>query len=245
MTSTKTHAAVTTGGSALARYQDVMVGSRSLATTLYYELCAWLGPIPGALGLGLRKLFWPRLLGSCGSGVLFGANVILRHPRRIHLGDRVVVSDGVILDARNSDEARTLVVDEDAMLANYVSINCKGGTVHVGARTGIGAQTVIHSVAGCPVEIGADVIIGPRCYLVGGGSYRLDRLDVPIRQQGIEPDAGAVIRDNVWLGSGVTVLGDVVMESGSVAASGAVVTKPVPANAVCAGVPARVIRTRQ
>jgi len=35
------------------------------------------------------------------------------------------------------------------------------------------------------------------------------------------------------------------MEPGSVAASGAVVTKPVPANAVCAGVPARVIRTRE
>lgn len=241
---TKTHTAVTEGGSALSRYQDVMVGGRGLGITLLYELCAWLGPVPGGAGLLLRKWLWPRLLGSCGHGVLFGAGVIVRHPRRIHLGDNVVVSEGSILDARHPGADRVLVIGNDVMLANNVSVNCKFGTVRIGDRAGIGAQTIIHSIAESPVEIGADAIIGPACYLVGGSNYRLDRTDIPIREQGIRPDSGCRIGDGAWLGAGVTVLGDAAVGAGSVVAAGAVVTAPIPDYAIAAGVPARVIRQR-
>ena len=89
----KTHAAVTTGGSAMTRYQDVVVGNRSLKTFVYYEFCMLLSPLPGVLGLFLRKIFWPRLFGTCGKGAAFAAGIILRHPHRIHMGDRVIISD--------------------------------------------------------------------------------------------------------------------------------------------------------
>ena len=36
---------------------------------------------PGALGLALRKSL-PMLLGACGRNVVFGQNVVLRHPTR-------------------------------------------------------------------------------------------------------------------------------------------------------------------
>jgi galactoside O-acetyltransferase len=81
----ETHAAVTGSGSALQKYQEVIVGSRSLRALLFFEFCAWLGPVPGAVGMLLRKVFWPRLFASCGRGCMFGAGIILRHPRRIHL----------------------------------------------------------------------------------------------------------------------------------------------------------------
>jgi len=221
-----------------------MVGQRSFAKTLYYEFCSWLAPIPGAVGLGLRKVFWPRLFGSCGSGVLFGANTLLRHPGRIHLGDNIVVSEGVVLDGRNVNDERAIVIADEAMLANNVSINCKGGTVNIGARTGIGAQTIIHSIDACPVIIGADAIIGPQCYIVGGGSYNMDRLDVPIATQGIKPDGGCHIEDNVWVGANASIMGGVTLAGGSVVAAGAVVTRSIPANTICAGVPAKVIKNR-
>ena len=123
--SRKTHAAVTSGGSALSRYQDVVIGRKGLLPTLYFELCIWLTFIPGALGVGLRKVFWRRLFGSCGSGVVFGSNVTLRHPHRIHLGDRVVVSEGVILDARNENSTGVINLGNDVMLANNTMISCK------------------------------------------------------------------------------------------------------------------------
>jgi acetyltransferase-like isoleucine patch superfamily enzyme len=247
MTSTrkaKTHEAITREGSALRKYQDVVVGSRSLWRTVRFELCAWLSAIPGAAGLFLRKIFWPGLFGSCGSGVQFGANVVLRHPGRIHLGERVVISEGCILDARNEGSDRVIVIGDDVILSNDVMISCKGGSVAIGSNVGIGAQTIIQSTNDCPVEVGSDVMIGPRCYLVGGGSYHIDRLDIPMWRQGIRKDGGVRLADDIWLGSGVSVLGGVEMGSGSVAAAGALVTKSIPERAVCMGQPARVTRTR-
>lgn len=240
----KTHAAVTSGGSALSRYQDVVIGRKGLGATLYFELCTWLTFVPGALGLWLRKVLWRRLFGTCGSGVVFGANVTLRHPHRIHLGDRVVVSEGVILDARNDNSEQVIRLGDDVMLANYTVVSCKSGTIDIGARVGIGAGTIIQSTYDCPVAIGEDTIIGPRCYIVGGGSYRVDRTDVPIRQQGIVADGGCTIENNVWLGAAVNVLGGVTVGSGGVAAAGAVVTRDVPADTICAGVPAKPVRKR-
>jgi galactoside O-acetyltransferase len=207
-------------------------------------MCIWLASVPGALGLILRKTFWPQLFGSCGEGVIFGTNVILRHPHRIHLGDRVVISEGCVLDARNENSHRAITLENDVILSNNVMISCKNGSIKIGARTGINAQTIVQSTNNCPVTIGADVIIGPRCYIVGGGNYNTERLDIPIRQQGIKNDGGITIEDNIWLGANVTVLGGVKIGTGSVAAAGAVVTKPIPQRAICGGIPAKVIKTR-
>ncbi|HSO67298.1 MAG TPA: DapH/DapD/GlmU-related protein, partial [Desulfatirhabdiaceae bacterium] len=113
-----------------------------------------------------------------------------------------------------------------------------------GNHTGINAQTIIQSTNQCPVRIGRDVIIGPRCYIVGGGNYHTDRLDVPIRLQGIRPDGGVQIESDVWLGANVTVHGGVTLGAGSIAASGSVITRSVPGGSVCMGVPSRVVRNR-
>jgi acetyltransferase-like isoleucine patch superfamily enzyme len=240
----KSHAAVTGGGSSLQKYQDVIVGHRSIPGMLYFELCMFLGAFPGALGLILRKLFWPRMFGSCGKGVQFGQNIVVRHPKRIHLGNKVVISEFCILDARTEHSEQALTLGDDVIMSNYVMISCKDGTVTIGARTGIGAQTIIQSTNQCPVTIGDDVMIGPRCYLVGGGNYNTDRLDVPMREQGIKPDTGVRIASDVWLGANVSVIGGVEIGAGSISATGAVVNRTVPERAICAGVPARVVKMR-
>ena len=54
--------------------------------------------MPSAIGLLKRRSIWTRLFGACGAGVVFGANVIPRHPHRIKLGERCVISDGSILE---------------------------------------------------------------------------------------------------------------------------------------------------
>lgn len=240
----KTHEAITGSGSALKKYQAVMVGSESLWATLYYEICIWFAYVPGAAGLLLRKIFWPRMFQHCGQGVQFGYGIILRHPGRISLGNNVVISEYCILDARNHQEAITILIGNDVILASAVCLSAKGGTIKVGDQSGIGTKTTIQSTNNCPTSIGADNIIGPHCYLVAGGNYHMDQLDVPIRKQGIKADKGCHLHDNVWLGGQVSVLGDVVMEPGSVAATGAVVTQNVAENTIVGGVPAKTIRVR-
>jgi acetyltransferase-like isoleucine patch superfamily enzyme len=65
----------------------------------------------------------------------------------------------------------------------------------------------------------------------------------PIRLQGIyKRDVN--VGNNVWMGYGACVLRGVTVGENCVVGTYAVVTRSAPANAVLAGVPARVIRTR-
>jgi acetyltransferase-like isoleucine patch superfamily enzyme len=239
----KTHKAVTGDQSALTRYQDVVVGHRHLLGLVYYEFCLWLAWVPGVLGLVLRRIFWPRLFRSCGKKVYFGSNVTLMHPHRIRLGDRIVIGNGCILDARNPASGEVIVLADDVILSHGVMLTCKNGRISIGKRCGIGAYTVIKSTRN-PITLGDDVAIGPRCSIAGGGNYNTERLDVPIAQQGLRDMGDTVIGDGTWLGSNATVLGGVRTGRNSIVGAGAVVTRAIPDLAVCVGVPARVVRER-
>ena len=86
---------------AAQKYAALVVGRPGLGALLKYELVVTLAQaLPGALGLALRKTLYPLLLGSCGRNVVFGQNVVLRHPHKIHIGDNVVIDDNCLLDAK-------------------------------------------------------------------------------------------------------------------------------------------------
>ena len=195
--------------------------------------------------MALRKLFWPAMFASCGKGCMFASGITVRQPGRIHLAENVVLSEGCILDGRHESEPVAIRLGKNVMLSNDVMISCKNGTVSIGDNCGLNARTIVQSTNNCPVIIGPDCIIGQQCLLIGGGSYNLDRLDIPIREQGIRPDGGVHLTEDVWLGGNVTVLGGVRMGKGSVAGAGALLTHSVDAYTVSLGVPARVVRNRQ
>src|SRR5712691_241419 len=88
------------------KYASLVVGKTDLGSLLKYELIVTLTQsCPGALGLALRKMLYPALLGSCGRNVVFGQNVVLRHPHKIHLGDNVVIDDNCLIDAKGETNA--------------------------------------------------------------------------------------------------------------------------------------------
>ncbi|MEM1385722.1 MAG: acyltransferase [Pseudomonadota bacterium] len=241
----KTHAEVTSGQSPLASYQALIVGRSSFLSLLYFEWCRLLSGVPGALGLVLRKLFWPRLFGSCGKGAVFGGGISLMHPHRIHIGARVVISENCVLDARSPAADESIRLGDGVMLSHGVVISCKNGTASIGERCGIGAYSVIQSLGmNNPLEIGADTVIGPQCYLTSGGDYHMDRLDIPIAQQGAKDSGGTRLGDGVWLGADVSVLGGVTIGRGAVLGTGAVATRDVPEASICGGIPAKVLRYR-
>lgn len=70
-------------------------------------------------------------------------------------------------------------------------------------------------------------------------------MDVPIRLQGDLPEQPIVIGDDVWIGTRVIILPDVVVGNHAVIAAGAVVSKDVPEYAVVGGVPAKIIKYRR
>jgi acetyltransferase-like isoleucine patch superfamily enzyme len=95
---------------------------------------------------------------------------------------------------------------------------------------------------GCRFQDAGGITIGEGT-LVGHGTTltTLNHAVDPDRRADMTP-APIVIGRKVWLGAGVTVVPGVTIGAGAIVGAGAVVTKDVSANAVVAGVPAKVIR---
>jgi acetyltransferase-like isoleucine patch superfamily enzyme len=95
---------------------------------------------------------------------------------------------------------------------------------------------------GCRFQDAEGITIGEGA-LVGHGTTltTLNHAVDPDRRADMSP-APIVIGRKVWLGAGVTVVPGVTMGAGAIVGAGAVVTKDVPANAMVAGVPAKVLR---
>ena len=121
--------------------------------------------------------------------------------------------------------------------------------------------TILHSsmTKSQRITIGNNCIVNPNCLLDGRGGKITIKNNVDIARGSWiftlehdphsdthEPRYGdVVIEDNVWIASRVTILPGVCIGNGAVIASGAVVSKDIPAMAIAAGVPAKVIGERK
>jgi len=226
--------------SALRNYQDLVIGSRSLRRLVLHELVMLVSSwVPGALGLVLRRLMYPWLLGAVGRGVVFGQGVVLRHPAKIRIGSGVVVDDLVVLDAKGSTN-RGIDIGEGVFLGRGTILSCKDGDITLGAHTNLGFHCEVFS--GSTVTVGRHGLLAAYAYLVGGG-HEFERSDLAVIEQP-RLSRGIALGDNVWLGTGAKVLDGVTLGSHVVVGANAVVTTDLPEGAVAAGVPARILRQR-
>jgi acetyltransferase-like isoleucine patch superfamily enzyme len=227
--------------SSSAKYRALVIGRGGLWPLVQYELTALFATwVPGALGLLARSKLYPTLLGSCGRSAVFGTNVVLRHPHKVRVGDRLVVDDNVVLDAKGASN-EGISIGDDVFVGRNTLIYCQNGDIEIGSNTNIGSNCQIFSSG--HVSIGNDVLMAAYAYVIGGGhSYEQD--DVPIIQQE-RVSKGIRIEDGVWIGAGVKILDGVSIGRDSILAAGTVVTGDVPAGAIVAGLPGKVIRQRQ
>ena len=98
-----------------------------------------------------------------------------------------------------------------------------------------------------PVTIGNDVFIGPNCTLGAPvhpllNEERKSRYKEDGTKYDLEYAKPIVIKDGVWLASGVIVCGGVTIGKESVIGAGSVVTRDIPDGVFAAGNPCRVIR---
>jgi acetyltransferase-like isoleucine patch superfamily enzyme len=189
-------------GSALRKYQDLVIGGRSVSRLVLFELVmlssSW---VPGALGLLLRKLLYPLLLGACGRGVVFGQGVVLRHPAKIRIGNGVTVDDLVVLDAKGSSNSG-IDIGDCVFLGRGTILSCKDGDIRLGDHSNLGFHCEIFS--GSTVTVGRHGLFAAQAYLVGGG-HEFERVDAAVIDQP-RVSSGIALGDNVWLGTGAKVL---------------------------------------
>ena len=121
--------------------------------------------MPGAVGLVLRRTLYPSLLGACGRNVIFGQNVVLRHPHKIRIGDDVVVDDNCLIDAKG-DTNRGVTIGSGVFIGRNTILSCKNGDIDLDDGANIGFNCEIFSAS--TVRVGRDTLVAAYCYLIGG-----------------------------------------------------------------------------
>jgi acetyltransferase-like isoleucine patch superfamily enzyme len=229
------------GKSSREKYAELIVGEAGWPALLRYELIVtFTQGVPGAFGLALRKLFYPMLLGSCGRGVVFGHNVSLRHPRKLHIGNNVVVDDNCLLDAKGTAN-RGIRIGDGVFIGRNTILSCKDGDIELADGANIGFNCEVFSASS--VRIGANVLMAAYSYVIGGGHDFSDASRAVLEQP--RTSAGVQIGDGAWIGAGAKILDGVAIGEHAIIGAGAVVRESVPAHAVAVGVPARVVSTRE
>ena len=180
---------------------------------LWRGLWGW---IPGGPGTGTRRVLYTPLFGRAGKGLRTGIGVVVQGFRNIRLGNNVGLNRLSSLYAARG----TITMGNNVFLGDFSSINANDATITIGNNVAIGPMTLIQ-----------------------GANHAMDRLDIPIVQQGHIP-ATVTIEDDVWIAAHCTILPGVHIASGAVIGAGAVVTKDVPKNAVVGGIPAKILRYR-
>ena len=123
-------------------------------------------------------------------------------------------------------------VGDNAVIGNNVKI---GSLAHVDYDVKIGNNTMIEGLVYIPpfTRIGNNVFVGPSVSITNDPFPPSEKL------------VGVTIKDNAVIGSRAVIKAGVTIGENSVVAMGAVVTKDVPDNMVVAGVPAKVMYTKE
>jgi acetyltransferase-like isoleucine patch superfamily enzyme len=126
-------------------------------------------------------------------------------------------------------------------IGHDTKIRCHEGEVRIGDKTVLGQECTISAYQ--HVSIGEQCIVADRVMMIDF-DHNVAEVERPIRVQGIYK-RDVHVGSNVWIGYGAQILRGVSVGDNAIIGASAVVTKDVPANAVVAGVPARVIRMRE
>lgn len=169
----------------------------------------------GKLDALMRKMVWKASSKSCGSGLRVGSQVGFSHIETFEIGDNVFIGTGAYLQGR---------------------IN---GTCVIGNHTWIGPHAYFDARN---LILGDHVGWGPGAKVLGS-----EHTGFPLNQPVITTDLEirpVRVGSGADIGTNATILPGVSIGEGAIIGAGAVVTTDIPAYAVAAGVPARVLRGR-
>jgi acetyltransferase-like isoleucine patch superfamily enzyme len=158
----------------------------------------------------------PDQLAQHGPDCVFEAGVLIFHPENVYLGSNVYVGHYTILKGYYKNR------------------------MTVGDETWIGQQCFFHAAAG--LTIGARVGIGPGVKILTSQHTEVGR-EIAIFNAPVEFKP-VCIEDDSDIGVGAIILPGVTIGRGAQIGAGSVVTRDIPAYAVAAGTPARVLRER-
>lgn len=229
---------ITAARSPAAAYRALQYGNMPLRKAILAEILFFLfGAMPGAPGLWFRKKFYPPLFRSCGRGVIFGRNLIIRHPHKISLGDGVILDEGSTLDAKGTTN-HGITLGQRVYIGRLSTVYTKNGDISIGDNVSLSALSILFSSN--QLVLKKNTVIASYVYILSGGEYNPNDPTPFTFQPGTQTRGPLVIGEDCWICTGAKIL-DATRSIGdrSIIGAGAVVARPVPPHTTVLGVPAR------
>lgn len=142
---------------------------------------------------------------------------------------------------KHSELDSVISVGRGTVIKDYARICPRAGFIKIGDLCSINSFCVLLGYGG--ITIGSQVRVAAHTSIIAF-NHNFDDAEQTIHHQGYNAK-GVVIEDNVWIGTGVRILDGVTIGTGAVIGAGSVVTKDIAPYSIAAGVPAKVIKTRQ
>jgi len=149
----------------------------------------------------------------------------LKGLKYISIGRHVQISKGIQLTAwdhfQSSDYKPSIIIGDNCIIREYTHISAIG-SIQIGDN----------------LLTGNNVLISDNAH----GATTPVLLDLPPVLRPLYTKGGITIGNNVWIGSNACILSSVSIGDGAIIAANSVVTHDVPAYAIAAGIPAKIIK---
>jgi len=183
-----------------------------------------------------RPIWQLPIVGNLRSRIICRPGASLDVRGRLYLGDAPTYVGYVargLAPVIELQENSSLLIDGAVRVGDGARILAgRGASVSIGDDTHFDGDSRVISAVN--VSIGAGCAIAWQVLIMDTDFHKVDG-----RPSG---DAATTIGDRVWIGAGATILKGVTVGDGAVIAAGAIVTRDVPAGALVAGNPARLVR---
>ena len=165
---------------------------------------------------------------NVGTGFKIGRDVFFRNPHCIEIGDNFKTLSRIRIEP--IENYGTQQFKPSIKIGSNVSFN---SDIHIGCIN--------------KVEIGNNCLFASRIYITdhNHGDTNLENLKLTPKNRLLISKGPVIIKDNVWVGEGVSILDGVTVGENSIIATNAVVTKDVSLNTVVGGIPAKIIKKIQ
>jgi acetyltransferase-like isoleucine patch superfamily enzyme len=164
----------------------------------------------------MRRVLLRAMCRSAGNDLQVGVGVVLKHPETMEFGDCVFIGSQAMIQGRYDGTCR---------IGNHVWI---GPQAYFDAR-----QLTLEDYVGW----------GPGAKVLGS-THTGEPIEQPIITTGLVIDP-VIVETGADIGMNASILPGVRVGAHAIVGAGAVVTQDVPAYAIVAGVPARVLRSRR
>lgn len=143
------------------------------------------------------------------------------------------------LDIYLQGDNHRLIIESDCYLQGRIELLGTANMVRIGRGTATFNVFLGAFEENCTIDIGNDCLFSGGIDIRTGDSHGI----IDTTSQRLNYPRSVKIGNHVWLGQRVIVLKGTQIGDNSVIGAGAIVSKNVPANAIAAGVPAKVVKT--